>query len=138
MMQHINATSENAPMTVPADARSTVADFEAYLKSKRILSPYDFAYAKDMHFNYYGFDFIQSVADVDNFLQELESAPRSAMSGQCSKLWVIKNYLERYPSNSPEHYVEQFKTIAATARRTNCGCHDTGSYALTKRIIYAM
>jgi hypothetical protein len=138
MMQHINATSENAPMTVPADARSTVADFEAHLKSKRILYPADFSYAKDMEFDRYGFGFIQSVADVDNFLKELDSAPRSPMSGQCSKLWVIKNYLERNPSNSPEHYIELFKRVAARARRTCCGCHDTGSYAPTKKIIYSM
>lgn len=115
----------------PPDARSTVRAFEDHLRKRFVLT-----YAKDMHFQHFGFDFVKSQSDIDQFLQELDDAPRCRMSNGCTKAWLIRNYLERHPADSTEEMVKNFKCVAARARRTNCGCHDTGSYARTQRPIY--
>lgn len=115
----------------PPDARSTVRAFEDHLRKRFV-----FPYAIDMHFQHFGFDFVKSQSDIDQFLQELEAAPRCRSSKGCNKAWIIREYLERHPADSTEDLIKKFKCVAARARRTNCGCHDTGSYARTQRPIY--
>jgi hypothetical protein len=110
----------------PPDARSPVKEFEDHLRTKYVLS-----YARDMHFQRFGFEFIKTKADVDAFLLVLDKATRSQMSLGCIKSELIKAYLERRKPESEEDYIKDFKFIAARRRRTCCACHETGSYAHT-------
>lgn len=107
----------------PPDARSSVKVFEAHLRTMYVSSR-----AKDIDFHRHGFDFIKTKADVDDFLNELDMAPRSQMSLGCTKARVIRSYLDKQNDSSDEDYIQSFKIRAARARRTCCSCHETGSY----------
>mgnify|MGYP003645195822 CR=1 FL=1 len=110
------------------DARSDVKEFERHLKQLGLLPRYRHAYATDAEYKAHGFDFIQSMTDAEDFLNELDTAVTSHSGdvGPCTKAFVIRQGMTK--SWYKEDKLDQFKAVAARARRTCCGCHHVGSY----------
>jgi hypothetical protein len=111
------------------DARAPEARFRLALIRDSRLSDYPGSYPQDHHYDRHGFGFIETEADIDAFLMSLDEAALLYSSG-CIKARVLRSdMLRRWEWTDA---VTQFKALAARARRCNCRCHDTGSYAINE------
>lgn len=115
------------------DAKMPLSEFTAALQAQGHLSTYPGAYAKDNHFQQYGFSDIHSDADVNAFLETLDASP--GFQGEvspCKKASAIRASLD-----TPDEYnwgrVKRFKLFAAARRRVHCSCHETGSFSPVAR-----
>ena len=132
-----------APHTVPTrwGATVTLSPFasvgatERALKAARILSPQRWSYAKDSDFARYPLARLTTMAEVEAFLAELDKAAarHGGIIGRCSKAHVARAAITRqaqapwkfWEGREAEHAV----LALSSARRTCCGCHETGSFA---------
>ena len=113
------------------DARSSCADFNHALLELHLISNYPGSYAKDHNYRDYGFSFISSDHEAEAFLKtldkdndDLDTVP--IFKWGCTKAKSIRHgMLKRWNFCSS---LEQFKALASSARRTECCCHDTGSF----------
>jgi len=117
----------------PIDARSPCNDFNQHMRSQGVIRNYPESYAKDHNYKHHGFDFIQTEEDIEGFLDELDAAPtwHSMGDGKCTKAWRIRKALSK-PDDFNWGKLKRFKMYASFARRTDCGCHETGSFNPTK------
>jgi hypothetical protein len=114
---------------IKADARSTNKDFNRRLISEGVLPKYFGSYAKDHHYEKFGFDFVSTEDDIEHFLNELDRAPEAFLGriGKCIKAREIRRKLEKDNTYGWDN-LSRFRLFASSARRICCACHETGSY----------
>lgn len=104
--------------------RSSVAEVAAAMKADGFAS-YD--YPKDRHFEAYVLRDITSNKQLRALVRTLKADAKTispGWAGFCSKTYSI-NLQEKNP--------DMILMQLAMARRTCCGCHETGSFALRQR-----
>lgn len=118
---------------IKADARSGVESFTAALRESGVkLKGFD-DYAVDRHFEDYGFSFLETEEQALSFIDELRE------SG-CNKGRSAKSRYDALTETGA--LLEMGKTrlgiaimALSYARRTHCGCHETGSFGPAKASI---
>jgi hypothetical protein len=120
--------------TQSIDARSSCNDFNQHMRDHGVIRNHPESYAKDHNYQHHGFDFAQTEEDIEQFLNELEAAPtwHSIGNGSCTKAWRIRNSLNK-ADDFNWGKIKRFKMYASSARRTDCGCHETGSFKPNKK-----
>lgn len=111
------------------DARSACSEFNQHMRHQGVIRHYPESFAKDYNYRQHGFEFIQTDEDIEAFLNQLDASPtwHRMGSGTCTKAWRIRNALSK-PDDYNWGRLTRFKMYAASARRTCCGCHETGSF----------
>lgn len=113
------------------DARVSSKAFEKVLIGLGLLPDYPGSYAKDHHYENFGFTFIQSEQDIEDFLRELDLANERMDTSPTFKWGCTKAKVIRRGLAKPWGWlsiVEQFKAHASHARRVHCSCHEVGSF----------
>ena len=111
---------------IKSDARSGVAAFTAALQDCRVNLKGE-GYAVDHHFEHYGFSFLETEEQALGFIDELRH-------NGCTKGLSAKS---RYDSLTETGLLLRMGMTRldiaimalSAARRTHCGCHETGSFA---------
>lgn len=112
------------------DARMSEQDFRSALINIGALPDHGDSYPRDFHFKQHGFDFIETEADIDVFMQDLDAAGAAAGSS-CNKARSIRFHMDSPWKGFTK--IGHFKAAAADARRTHCRCHLKCSFAVDKR-----
>lgn len=113
------------PLVLALHPRSTVVEVETALKAANIMA--DWRYAKDKEFEQYALKDIRTLEQAKAFIAMLNADAHAMGHTSCAKTWRLKNLwrdVKKY----------KFLSIAShlsSVRRTCCGCHLTGSFALS-------
>lgn len=134
---HTVTTRWGAAVTLSPFA--SVGATETALKAAGVLRPSDWSYAKDAEFARFPLACLTTMDDVDAFLAALDKAAGRTWRGECSKARSARAslayYRERYGDRAFPWESEAARAVdvLSRARRTCCGCHETGSFARYER-----
>ncbi len=111
--------------------RKRIKDFKAYLRSIYAITPTSRDEVYDQHYEIFGFDAIESKADVDAFFELLNSDAQKSGLSLCKRTAILQK-LHQHAYSAVETYriteVRLFKVLASRVRHVKCGCHEEGSY----------
>lgn len=117
----------NHPAVKALHVRSEEKEVTKALKEAGILN--EWGYAKDSEFEQYVLKDIQTPEQAKAFIAMLNADAHAMGRRDCTKTWGLKNVKRDFKKYS-------FLTIASllsASRRTHCGCHLVGSFALSER-----
>jgi hypothetical protein len=126
--------STQASLPVAIGLKSPLQEIDAELRRTGVFQ-YSHEYVKDIHFERYVLPVgLKSVEDVQQFLRDLDTESqqmRNPPSSGCQKAWSARHSLE-YKHNELIEPFDWALSAVARARRTHCGCHEVGSFCVTK------
>jgi hypothetical protein len=110
--------------------QSSLQDIDAAMRATGFFW-YSHHYLKDCHFKQHVLPLgLHDMEDVQSFLERLDTDSRQQarhLSNGCTKAYVARNWLTSRHRDCTTPLAWAI-TGLARARRTCCGCHDTGSF----------
>ncbi len=108
--------------------RSTEQDVTAAIRS--VGRSWD--YAKDRGFATFVLRDCLTIEQIEAIIMTLNADAHAMGANCCQKTWTIKSFLQHFQKR-PSSWGKDFKSaeLVAPARRTCCGCHEVGSFALS-------